>query len=62
MVGTGRPEPDICYDCEQKITKAKKDNQLSELAKLPLEERVARIEEWIYDGEWHGECSHDLRF
>jgi len=45
---------DICPKCESILAETIKMRALDELKKLPLEERLARIEEWIYDhGDGH---------
>ena len=53
MVATGHCEPDICHECDSKNTKKKKDDYLRELTEFSLEERIAKIEEWIYDQDGH---------
>lgn len=41
--------PSVCHDCLSDEAAAKKKQALAELAALPIEQRIARIEEWIYD-------------
>jgi len=41
--------PSICGECKQKEENDKRQAHLIELKTLPLEERIARIEQWIYD-------------
>ena len=41
--------PDVCYECIAAESVAKKKQALAEIAALPIEQRMARIEEWIYD-------------
>jgi hypothetical protein len=41
--------PDICGGCSKKDRDASKRADLDALAALSMEERVARIEEWIYE-------------
>lgn len=43
------PAPKVCGRCRGKEAASKRDEHLTALAALPLEERVARIEAWIYD-------------
>lgn len=46
---------DYCQDCsyivEQEIQKQKKVEHLAFLATMPIEVRLSKIEEWIYDHE-----------
>ena len=46
---------DKCSECFKRAVADKKKNELDELKKLSLEERVAKIEEWIYD---HNDVPH----
>lgn len=41
--------PKICDDCKKKKADAKRAAYLDSLAKLSVEERLSRIEKWIYD-------------
>ncbi len=41
--------PTVCHACTGKDAELKKREALAALAALPLEQRIARIEEWIYD-------------
>lgn len=43
------PAPTVCEPCRGKEAASKRDQHLAQLAALPLEERIARIEAWIYD-------------
>ena len=39
----------VCNECRATAAKEKKDIFLKGLKKLSMEERVSRIEEWMYD-------------
>lgn len=39
----------ICWDCEKKIKEAKEKAHFDELDKLTPEERLRRVEKWIYE-------------
>lgn len=39
----------LCGECIKQQKDEKKEKELSELKKLTLEERVSKIEEWLYD-------------
>ena len=39
----------LCLDCKMEIEGSKREKHFRELDKLTLEERVRKIEEWIYD-------------
>ena len=39
----------MCGECQRIQDAANKKVHLDSLKKLPIEERVAKIEEWIYD-------------
>ena len=39
----------VCGECKAAEEQEKRDKYFAELDKLTLEERVRRIEEWIYD-------------
>lgn len=41
--------PNICHDCRGKEADDKRASTLTKIAALPVEERLARIEAWIYD-------------
>lgn len=41
--------PEICNECLSATKKANKDGYLNELKTWTVEERLAFIEEWIYD-------------
>ena len=43
--------PDICGECQKELDETKKRLYLNKLKELPLEERVKRIEEALYDAE-----------
>jgi hypothetical protein len=42
-------KPKICERCRVKEATTVRDQYLADLAALPLEERLRRIEAWIYD-------------
>jgi len=42
-------QPEICHQCAAIEADNKKKLALVEIAKLTIEQRLARIEEWIYD-------------
>ena len=41
--------PTICNECREWNEKNEKEKHLNALKQLPIEERIAKIEEWIYD-------------
>lgn len=47
--GTGQPAPRTCDECINKAAETAETKYLNTLAKLPVEERLARIEKWIYN-------------
>jgi hypothetical protein len=49
VVHPGQPEPQVCSECQGIERQENKDEHLAGLKALPLEKRVARIEEWIYN-------------
>ena len=51
----GRRPSSICNSCERAQADKAKSDHLAALAALPLEERLARIEAWIYD---HAQVRH----
>lgn len=46
--GSGRPAPRICGECSAKERDQKRREHFGALDALTLEERVRKIEEWIY--------------
>lgn len=54
-VGAGRMPPTVCPACEKQVANAQRTTALDALKTLPLDERVARIEAWIYD---HSQVQH----
>lgn len=44
-----RPKPKVCHSCARKAATKTREDALAELAALPTEERLQRIEAWIYD-------------
>ena len=47
--GSGKEPPKICAGCTETIEKKKRARSLSALKKLSVEERLEKIEAWIYD-------------
>lgn len=43
--------PKVCGPCRGKEAKSKRDEHLAAMAALPIEQRIARIEAWLYDYE-----------
>lgn len=43
------PAPKLCGACQGKNAEEKRRQALDRLAALPVEERLRRIEAWIYD-------------
>lgn len=41
--------PKACHQCACKAAEKTREQALNEIAALPLEERLRRIEAWIYD-------------
>jgi hypothetical protein len=41
--------PKICGVCRGKAAASKRDQHFAELDALPIEERLRRVEAWIYD-------------
>ena len=41
-------EDRICQQCRKKNEEEDKANHFLELSKLPLDQRIRRIEEWVY--------------
>ena len=54
--------PSMCDECLRKEKEEHKRDYLTECSKLPLEERLAKIEEWIYDHKQKRHYSPPLRF
>jgi hypothetical protein len=48
MRGAGRPAPTYCGDCQRAIDAEAEEKHFAELDALPLEERLRRVEKWIY--------------
>lgn len=49
LVGGGKAPPKTCSECTAVAEEAKLQEYLAELAKLPTDERLRKIEEWIYN-------------
>jgi hypothetical protein len=45
----GSPRPKVCHSCRRAADRDAREQALAEIAELPLEERLRRIEAWIYD-------------
>jgi hypothetical protein len=43
------PPPKVCSICQSFRDATAKDEHLHSLSQLPVEERLTKIEEWIYD-------------
>lgn len=41
--------PKVCHQCARKSAEQVRAEKLKALGELPIEERLARIEAWIYD-------------
>lgn len=53
----------ICSECQAEESAAKKKEHLGKLAAMSIEERIARIEEILYDAPWMSMISmRDVRF
>lgn len=48
-VGAGQLAPNICTECDAKEKDIKRRTHFSDLDGLTIEERLRRVEEWIYD-------------
>lgn len=60
--GSGKPPPKLCGLCERKNAEDQKDAALAELAALPTDERLRRIEAWIYDHSHKYHAPYPARF
>ena len=49
LIGSGKPTPTICGDCQTKQAQEKRHAFLAELQALPVADRLARLEAWAYD-------------
>jgi hypothetical protein len=49
MVGSGQRTPNVCSDCRSREATKKRGEHFATLDQLPIEDRLRRIEEWIYD-------------
>jgi len=56
---SGSPPPSICSDCKEAEEAAKKEKHLTELSALPIEERLAKIEKWMYK---HRKVPHGYQY
>ena len=49
VVDAGMPQPTVCSDCQKINHDQHRNFHLAGLKALPLETRIERIEQWIYD-------------
>ena len=49
MTSSSRPAPKECTECYDKRTDRQRREHFSGLDGLTLDERIRRVEEWIYD-------------
>lgn len=54
-IGSGQMPPSVCSACQSRAKTAQRTAALDALKALSLEERLARIEAWMYD---HGQVQH----
>lgn len=47
-IGSGSTTPQICHECTVIEAKEKEESHFKELDKLSHEERIRKIEKWIY--------------
>jgi hypothetical protein len=60
--GGGDPPPKTCEECVQAKEAKEKQKALSEVAGLPLLERIKRLEEFMYDHQRKYHAPEGLRF
>jgi len=48
-VGSGQPLPNVCDICARTEAQVKLAGYLDDLSKLSLDDRLRRIEKWIYE-------------
>jgi hypothetical protein len=51
-IGSGEVSPSLCLDCQKKEEDKRRRQYLKGLEGLTVEERLARIEELLYDAPW----------
>ena len=49
IVSSSGGYPTHCGECRAREEQLRRSNYFAELDKLPLEERIRKIEEWIYE-------------
>ena len=49
IASADNPAPRRCFECKTKIDAEMRERHFAELDELSLEERIRKIEEWIYD-------------
>ena len=49
IVGGGNSPSLVCHECQSAKDAERREKYFAELDKLPLEERIRKIEEWIYE-------------
>jgi hypothetical protein len=49
LIGSGQPHPIICPTCEQIKEDKKKEEYFAVLDSLTIEQRLRKVEEWIYN-------------
>ena len=54
-ISAGETYRSMCHECEMKQNEDEKTKYLNGLKVLTIEERILKIEEWIYD---HSKVSH----
>lgn len=48
-IGSGRMRPSVCPECKSEEADQKRNQHLNELASLTVEQRLRKLEEWVYD-------------
>ena len=48
-IAAGQPQPNVCRNCQRLKHEQHRDFNLAGLKALPTQERLSRIEAWIYD-------------
>lgn len=48
-VAANKPRPDLCFDCRMLKARLDRIEWLDDLKELSIEQRLEKIEEWIYD-------------
>ena len=58
-IASGAPIPSLCYKCQEQENDRKRREYFHGLDGLTIEERIRRIEEWIYD---YKPSNRDVRY